>query len=334
MADAEASAPKQAPAWRRMLAIAMMVFIAALVVWLTKSKFDSGAFLKHFSALSPLNAALALLAFAVGYAGAALRTWQIVRNEPFRDFTLLESLAITEAAFLVGYFAPIGGVSDITRAAYFAVGKKMPLVRGVLITAMDRALGLASIAIAGLVFLPLQFGTSAAPWLIGMQGLGWAALMALILLAAISPRLAARIAERVLVGRAPHWHERIESARRLIERQLSPQSIAIMLLSTALAMGGFSAGLFVLARALGVDNAMLLFAAGPLILFVQNFPFVYSGWGAREAAFVLLARFVPGFDVNAMLAVSVLAGIGQFFAALPGALGFLAFLSPRARAGA
>ena len=64
-------------------------------------------------------------------------------------------------------------------------------------------------------------------------------------------------------------------------------------------------------------------ACSPAVLFAQNIPITYSGWGAREAMFLMIMGEISGVATETLLAVSISAGITLLLASLA-ELAFLA----------
>jgi uncharacterized membrane protein YbhN (UPF0104 family) len=65
---------------------------------------------------------------------------------------------------------------------------------------------------------------------------------------------------------------------------------------------------------------MLLIAFTPVILFVNNLPFLYAGWGGRELITVVTLSHIGGMPADSALMLSVSFGLMMLAAALPGAV--------------
>jgi hypothetical protein len=305
----------------RWLAFALSLALVVFAGWLARDRFNAGQFWMQIASVGFVNFVLMLAIITIGYAGGGLRFWQIMRSENRRSLNLPESIALGEASYLAGYFAPVGGAADMMRAAYLVANRGVTLRGTVIVSVLDRLVGAISIAAVGLLLLPLQIGHVSAQ-LVASQALSWAAFLAIAIVVVLAPGFVVRL--------KPQWADRLSGVRHLVRRQAAPKPAATLALSAGLALGAYAALLYLMGAALGLSpQANLLLASGaPLILFVQNFPLVYAGWGAREAAFALIASHVPGFDMNTMLAMSVLIGLGHFVAALPGAAIIMVLMAP------
>jgi uncharacterized membrane protein YbhN (UPF0104 family) len=80
-----------------------------------------------------------------------------------------------------------------------------------------------------------------------------------------------------------------------------------------------------LSRGLGFDvSPLLLIAFTPVILFVNNLPFLYAGWGGRELITVVTLSHVGGVPTDQALLLSICYGLVMLVVALPGAIFWMA----------
>ncbi|MGQ0532400.1 MAG: lysylphosphatidylglycerol synthase transmembrane domain-containing protein [Caulobacteraceae bacterium] len=299
--------------------IALTFGLLALFVAFARERLDLQRLLAYLANISPHHALAAFVCFNVGYAGAALRFWQIARKAGLPPMGRRSMLGLTQATYLASYLAPVGAVSDILRVAFLRFAMKAELLQSAAVVVYDRLLGMAGVAAVGLVFLPLQAGSDLPPAFLALQALGWTGI--LVCFAALGPIgrwLASRLGDRSATAQ--------EIARTAHVQMSTLNDLAIQLAFALLAVGGFGGAIASLALSVAPSAAPLLFLSlAPLILVVQNLPFIYAGWGAREGAFIMLAGLIAGADVNALLALSIAVGAGLVVVALPGALLFLVF---------
>src|SRR5205823_12591658 len=98
------------------------------------------------------------------------------------------------------------------------------------------------------------------------------------------------------------WTEKVRSAASAITRHLSQPTTVQIQLALALAGGlTFAAPLWAVAHSLGTTlTARQAIAFGPAIYLAQVLPFVYFGFGTREAAAVfLLAGYASQYPESA-----------------------------------
>jgi hypothetical protein len=67
-------------------------------------------------------------------------------------------------------------------------------------------------------------------------------------------------------------------------------------------------------------SLLLLIAFTPVILFVNNLPFLYAGWGGRELITVVTLSQIGGMQADSALVLSVSYGLVMLVVALPGAV--------------
>lgn len=105
-----------------------------------------------------------------------------------------------------------------------------------------------------------------------------------------------------------------DSRRVLLPPAISLPLLALSVLAQLLAAAAAWSLAQGLGLALGFGDSLALV---PAVILITFFPLSFAGWGVREGAAVLLLG-VAGLSPDAALAVSVLFGLGQLAAGLPG----------------
>lgn len=189
--------------------------------------------------------------------------------------------------------------------------------RAVTSVTLDRFSGLTGLLIFVALGLPILALRLQNPWLA-------AAGLAVVLAVPVGVVIVARLSRLAILqgeGRLPSFLRDISGGvARLVERPL----LAIVVLALSLLVHCLAIVLTVaIANALGspiglVDGLLIL----PSVLFIASLPISIAGWGVREAGlaggFVLL-----GFPGDVAITTSILAGLINIVAGLPGAILFL-----------
>ena len=181
----------------------------------------------------------------------------------------------------------------------------------------DRLSGVAALAclvIVGLPFVAMRFG-SGPPFVIAATVVGSVALGALAFF--ILPRL--RIRWRGL----PVHRTLVDLAGCASELIAKPEIVAGVLVLSLL---GHVSALYltvVLARAFGAELSVLdALTIVPAVMLLTNLPISIAGWGVREVGFVGGFALL-GLPADAAVGTSILIGMLNLFAALPGAALFV-----------
>jgi uncharacterized protein (TIRG00374 family) len=176
--------------------------------------------------------------------------------------------------------------------------------------------------LAGLFWLSL-FITVGAPFFV--QASDDAPLNLLVRLIALAPFcfFGAYFAIRLLAGKIGFWQKKMSFIRRLNEvAALSCRDHRHVLTTMAISVANQAAliGIFwLIGRDIGLDLSFgRCFLIVPLAILLSMLPVSLGGWGVRETVFAYLAKAL-GADLEPAVLTSVLYGVVQMAASLPGA---------------
>ncbi|WP_119419032.1 lysylphosphatidylglycerol synthase transmembrane domain-containing protein [Desertibaculum subflavum] len=280
-----------------------------------------GAELRHLaSTLDITTFAIAIGLTALNFLSAGLRYRLLLQSLTSSVPSLGHILQLNVWSLLMAHAAPLGGAADVARFAYQrnVLGMSTGLAARSVI--LDRLLAVFTMAVAGLVLLPLQAALGAPFRLCLIQAVLWLPIalgfpLGALLAGHVAPRMSGRLA--------------------LLTREVGEMCrvvAAVPRLATQLGIGVLycvSFGLipWVLLKSAGVDAEPWLFVAiSPALLFAQSFPLSYIGWGVREWAVMLLAGGATAIGEGALVSASVATGLVLFVCSLPGILFWLRVL--------
>lgn len=268
----------------------------------------------------------------IGWAGLAVITlvgqtvlvglrWSKIVDTLLRNRTAVARMPMLAITMIVFFFAQVmPGVASETLRVWMLTDLGPTWRQGLASVIIDRAIGIATLLIVGLIalVLPSELGASMparAALIATFAILLFAGIVGLLLVPYLAPILD-RFRYTVWVGRLAH------AAKGVIVG--APASMPI----SALAIAGqlLSVGsIWLLGRSLdlplSITDAGVLFAVifGAILL-----PITISGWGLREVAVTALLGS-EGVPIEQSLVFSVCFGLSLLVAALPGALFWLLY---------
>jgi glycosyltransferase 2 family protein len=259
-----------------------------------------------------------MLALVMGFATvvvASFRTNDIFTRELGRPLGLVSVVRLQFVALFMTFAMPIAVAADVARVGMFRMryGLGFELCTRAII--FDRIVGALGIVLVGVLTAGLQLLLFDEPrFLVVFQLVMLAGAIVFISV------LAALARWRIEMSREPlqlaaAWMSAL--GKRFREPDFVVRQSAFMLLYVA----GVCATMLLLSWGLGFAvSLLLLIAFTPVILFVNNLPFLYAGWGGRELITVVTLSQIGGMQADSALVLSVSYGLVMLVVALPGAV--------------
>ena len=260
--------------------------------------------------------------FAIAIAGTAARYRYVIRRVTGARTSFSYLLLLTNFSFACSYLAPISVVAEILRVGFTRHHLRVNTVNSVRLVLIDKLLGLVGVAMLALVLVPFTLAVAINRELIATEVVAIVAFLgALFMLGYAGSWLALR---------APFMgtHARKIGAdwRFILSHFVNMRDLGSLCLYTLVAVGGFGAGMVMVARAVGIDlSAGLILLMSPTVLLAQNAPMFYAGFGAREAIMLVALKNLVSLDPNSVLGFSVMVGVMLLVAATLPALIFLVY---------
>ncbi len=295
---------------RRWIVFALKAAVTAALIWLVLSGVDAGTALRRMAGLSP-GAAILAVGLLLAHCFVAGWRWRIV----MRLFGPVLPVGAAIRLFLEGYFfnnalpSTIGG--DGVRI-WRARNLGLPLgasINGVL---LDRVTGLTGLFILVAAGQPLLYARIGDP----ATRLAFAA----ILLAGIAGIafliLARHIPKRLIPARL---HDGIDKLSEATHAAYLRPAISLPVLGLSVVVHGLIVlSVHVIAVGIGLDVGLFeSLVLVPAVILLSTVPVSIGGWGLREGLMVV-ALGLAGVPADAALTVSVLFGLAQIVAGLPG----------------
>jgi uncharacterized protein (TIRG00374 family) len=298
------------------IAFAVKAAVTAVLIWLVLRGVDLGAALARMAELSTGAAVLAVLLLMLHCFVAGWR-WRLI----MRLFGPALPLRTSIRLFFEGYFfnnalpSTIGG--DGVRI-YRATRLGLPLAASVNGVLLDRVTGLTGLVILVAVGQPLLYAhvedTSTRLAFAAILLAGAAGIAAMI--------LARHIPEHLLPARLRGPVHKLSEATRAA--YLHP-AVSLPVLGLSVVVHGLIvASVYVIAIGLGLDVGLFeSLVLVPAVILLSTVPVSIGGWGLREGLMVV-ALGLAGVPADAALSVSILFGLAQIAAGLPGGVLWLA----------
>ncbi len=295
---------------KRLAGIALKAAVTAGLVWLVLREVDIGAALDRMAGLSPGAGVLAVAVLAAHCFVAGWR-WTIV----MRLFGPVLAVPTAIRLFFEGYFfnnalpSTIGG--DAVRV-WRAVRLGLPLrvaVNGVL---LDRITGLAGLFILVVLGQPLLYAR--------IEDTSVRLVFAAILLAGIAGItlliMARRIPDRLVPARLREGLH--DLSRAALAAFLQPAVSQRVLGLSVVVHGLIVLSVHIIAVGLGLEVGLFeSLVLVPAVILLSTIPVSIGGWGLREGLMVV-ALGLAGVPADAALSVSILFGLAQIAAGIPG----------------
>jgi len=297
-------------ATRRSIGFGLKAIVTVALIWLVLRGVDLGAALARMGDLSAGAAALAVL-LLMSHCFVAGWRWRMV----MRLFGPVLPVGVSIRLFFEGYFfnnalpSTIGG--DGVRV-WRAVQLGLPLAAGVNGVLLDRITGLTGLFLLVAAGQPLLYAriedtetrlAFAAILLAGAAGI------ALLI-------LARRIPGTVVPARLREGLHKLSEATHAA--YLRP-AVSLPVLGLSVVVHGLIvASVHVIAVGLGLDVGLFeSLVLVPAVILLSTIPVSIGGWGLREGLMVA-ALGLAGVPADAALTISVLFGLAQIAAGLPG----------------
>lgn len=295
---------------KRWAGIALKTAVTAGLIWLVLREVDFTAALERMAGLSPGAGVLAVAVLAAHCFVAGWR-WTIV----MRLFGPVLAVPTAIRVFFEGYFfnnalpSTVGG--DAVRV-WRAVKLGLPLEAGVNGVLLDRITGLSGLFILVAAGQPLLYAriedTSVR--------LGFAAIL-LAGIAGIALLIAARrVPDRLVPERLRKGLANLSEATRAA--YLRP-SVSLPVLGLSVVVHGLIVtSVYIIADGLGLEIGLFeTLVLVPAVILLSTIPVSIGGWGLREGLMVV-ALGLAGVPAEAALSVSILFGLAQIAAGIPG----------------
>lgn len=295
---------------RKWIAFAVKAAVTASLIWLVLRGVDLGAAFERMAGLS-LPAAIMAVALLMLHCFVAGWRWRMI----MRLFGPALPLRASIRLFFEGYFfnnalpSTIGG--DGVRI-YRANRLGLPLAASVNGVLLDRVTGLTGLFILVAAGQPLLYAR--------IEDTATRLAFAAILLAGIAGIaaliLARRIPERLLPARLRDPVHKLSEATHAA--YLRP-TVSLPVLGLSVVVHGLIvASVYVIAVGLGLDVGLFeSLVLVPAVILLSTIPVSIGGWGLREGLMVV-ALGLAGVPAEAALSVSILFGLAQIAAGLPG----------------
>lgn len=255
-------------------------------------------------------------------------TWRyalILRPLAVRRLSVASLLPVNYLAVALSLVAPVSAAGDATRLFHAWRSLGFSIDMALMATFLDRLAGIIAIVALGILFIPFHWNAGVSAGLIWLEFVTLGGGIVVVSLFAGMQRSSILRSWRIVA-----WGVSLfEGLRRLYS---TARATGLQLLIAAIIIGTQGLMLWLLARDMGYEHSgLLLLSLVPLVMLVQNVPFLYAGWGAREAILVVALSGPEGLPAEAALALSVTIGLIRTIASAPGLL-FLTTLRPSARA--
>ena len=295
---------------KRLTGFALKAAITAGLVWLVLRGVDLGAALERMAGLSLGSGVLAVAVLAAHCFVAGWR-WTIV----MRLFGPVLAVPTAIRLFFEGYFfnnalpSTVGG--DAVRV-WRAVKLGLPLGAGVNGVLLDRITGLSGLFILVAAGQPLLYARIEDP----AVRLAFAAIL-LAGVAGIALLIAARrIPDRLVPAALREGLANLSEATRAA--YLHP-AVSLPVLGLSVVVHGLIVtSVYIIAVGLGLEIGLFeSLVLVPAVILLSTIPVSIGGWGLREGLMVV-ALGLAGVPAEAALSVSILFGLAQIAAGIPG----------------
>ncbi len=299
---------------KRIATAAVSLGISAAALIYALGKVDTAAVGKVVAAISPASIVLSMLLMWISLAAATARFRLILETKAGISPAFGMLFGLNFLSLFAAHFAPFSAAGDLVKLTFTYVRLKLSAAVATLCTLYDRIVGVLLLFATALVFLaahavlpiPRDFLIFETALLAAVAVAG-----ALAIAAAGAPGNRGR----PWIGRLSGIVDDIRAQFRLSGGVLSRQ--ALFNIVQVVAQGGIA---WLIAGNFMADPPLLLFVAlAPIVIIVQNLPFLYAGWGGRELLFLHVLAGVPALDAESILAISVASGVVRMASSLPGA---------------
>jgi hypothetical protein len=311
---------------RRFIPLALTLALLGGALWLFQDQLSLRVMAARIAAADPLLLAAAAACYAVGVVGATLRYQFILERATGSAVSFTYLLLLSFFSYLSGYLAPVSVAGEVLRTAFTKKYLQVGYIQSARYVVIDKMLALVSIAALALAAVPFKLFYGVNGSLVAIEtAMIVAFFVALSLICWPGLRVLARVPR--LGGLAAALRDDVRFA---IENFSRPRDLAWFAICSLLAVGGFGLGIVFTAHAMALDiGAAVLLSLAPTILLVQNAPFFYAGFGAREGLLLVATAEFARADPSLVLGFSVMIGVMLLITCIPGSLAFLMVQSRR-----
>jgi uncharacterized membrane protein YbhN (UPF0104 family) len=262
---------------------------------------------------------LALVTASATVVIASFRTNDIFVREVGRPLGLASVARLQFIALFMTFTMPISVAADVARVGMFRMRYGLGFEVCTRAIIFDRIVGALGIVLVGVLTAGLQLLLFDEPrFLVVFQLVMLTGAIALISVLAAVARWRIEMSRKPL-QLAAAWMSAL--GRHFRDPDFVLRQTAFMLLYVA----GVCATMLLLSWGLGFAvSLLLLIAFTPVILFVNNLPFLYAGWGGRELITVVTLSQIGGMQADSALVLSISYGLIMLAVALPGAVFWMA----------
>lgn len=245
----------------------------------------------------------------------SLRTLDILDRESGLSARLSSIIRLQFIATFLNNAMPLSVATDVARIGMFRMRFKLDFETCIRVVLFDRIMGALGVIVVGIFAFGLQLLLYVQPRYLATFQLAMlaCAVVCVVVPVAIAgwglklPWKAAQLAWSWLsiLG----WHFQ------------NPDFVIRQIIYAFLYVGSVYLTMQCLSWGLNFDvPPLLLIAFTPLILFVNNLPFLYAGWGGRELITVVTLSHVGGLEPHKAFLLSIAFGLIMIVASLPGSL--------------
>jgi uncharacterized membrane protein YbhN (UPF0104 family) len=258
---------------------------------------------------------LALITIFATVVVASFRTNDIFRREVGRPLGLASVVRLQFIALFMTFALPISIAADVARVGMFRMRYDLGFEVCTRAIIFDRIVGALGIIMVGVLTFGLQPLFFDEPRFLAIFQLTMLAGAVVFMLALVGlARWRIELSRRPL-QLAASWMSAL--GRHFRDPDFVVRQSSFMLLYVACVC----ATMLLLSWGLGFSVSLsLVIAFTPVILFVNNLPFLYAGWGGRELITVVTLSQIGGMPADSALILSVSYGLIMLMVALPGAL--------------
>ncbi|MEI8396919.1 MAG: lysylphosphatidylglycerol synthase transmembrane domain-containing protein [Rhodospirillaceae bacterium] len=300
-------------------ALGIVVSLLALsgIFYYFSSRIDFQALVAIWKGMEPIWAAAAVAAMIGLYSVSTLRFQEIIRAETRTDAAFLPLLRIQLVVMFAALGLPVSAASDVLRVGLVHLRFPLSFEVALHIVLCDRIVGMLGLVACGLLAVALQAATGIGNEVMAIQAMVWgggvATAITLVVFGCFHVKLPWKRVEMLV-------HILQDIGQLLCRGDVVAYQLALVLVYTA------CAALVFWSLALGMHIALApiyIFSFMPLILFVNNLPMFYLGWGGREAAVLATFSAIGGISPADALALSIGYGGVVMLSSLPGGIFWL-----------
>jgi len=290
------------------------VVVTATLLAALLAVIDAGRVMQLLAQMAPSLLLLAVMATAFNVLVSSLRYRFILRAMTGSTHDLKDIFAINLVSVFAAHFLPVSAAADGVRIALVKQRFDLNLGNAIEGIVADRLIAIVGLCACAMLALPVQALVGAPSSLLVSQLVPSAGLVAACVVLVWSARR----------GRpaGSSWMGRVRGAVSTTMRHLAhPTTIRAQVALALIGALTFATALWAAARSLGTTLTPLeALAFGPAIYLAQVLPFVYFGFGTREAATVFLLAGYASLDAESAFSIGLALGLCNVLVALPAPL--------------